>query len=161
MYTTAGLLDVHERTHRTFVQLLDHLETIPAEDLTRPVEGFSYATLASQLHHLIGGEWYWMGVMQGDPRYDDDADEHETLEALRALHAKVRADTAAYLSGLSDEDASTPQTVTKWNGDTAEITPAHALLRTQTHIFQHRGEVASMLRLLGHSHPSMLDFPVV
>lgn len=161
MYTVAGLLDVHQRTHQSMRKVLDHVGTLPPEELTRAMEGFSYPTLASQLHHLIRAEYYWMGVMQGEPRYEDDAAEHETMEALRALYTRVYDDTHAFLSSLTDDGASALRTVTKYNGDQAEIVPALALLRTQMHAYQHHGEIATMLRQMGHTFPQMLDFPVV
>ncbi len=160
MYTQAALLDIHARTHRSLQMVIDHCATLPVDDLLRAVEGFSYPTLASQLHHLIGAERYWLGVLRGEILLDDDADAHQTIEALSGLRVAVEAATAGYLRGASDTELSSPRTVTKWNGDTVDLVPAHVLLRTQTHVFQHHGELASMIRLLGHQFPSGLDFPL-
>ena len=161
MYTTDALLDIHARTHASLAKVIAHVATLPPAEWTRAAEGFSYPTLVSQLQHVIAAERYWMGVMQGTLRVDDDAAAHETPAALEALRADVAAATRAYVGSLSDAQASTPTTITKWNGDQADIAPAHAVLRTQTHAFQHHGEIATMLRQLGHTFPSMLDFPVV
>jgi len=47
-----------------------------------------------------------------------------------------------------------------WGGKELELVPAHVILRTQTHIFQHQGQVAAMCRLLGRPIPTGLDFPL-
>ncbi|MDF1702360.1 MAG: DinB family protein [Planctomycetota bacterium] len=160
MYTTAALLDIHARTHRSLTGTLDHLATLPAENLQRTVEGFSYPTLCSQLHHVFGAERYWFEVLQGSIRLDDDEAEHRDLASLRALRASVEATTAQYLGRLSDDDVSAARTVKNWKGDEVSLLPAHVLLRTQTHAYQHQGEIASMLRQLGHGFPPGLDFPL-
>lgn len=160
MYTTAGLLDIHERTHRSIQGVLDHLATLPEAELARSVEGFSYPTLVSLLHHVLGAERYWFGVLKEDILLDDDEAAHQTIDALRTLRKDVAATTAAFLRSCTDEELSNPRTITKWNGETAEVAPAHVLLRTQTHAYQHQGEIASFLRQLGHTFPPMLDFPL-
>ncbi len=161
MYTTAALLDIHDRTHRSLAKVIDHLDTLPAKALSTPVEGFSYPTLVAQLHHGIGAERYWFSVLRADINLDDDFESHQTLDALRSMRASVAAQTRAQIESLSDEQASAPLEITKWNGEKAEVVPAHVLLRTQTHFYQHQGEIASMLRQLGHTFPPMLDFPLV
>ena len=160
MYTSDGLLDIHERTHRSIQSLLEHCATFPEEDLHRSVEGFSYPTIVSQLHHLLGAERYWFGVLRGEIQVDDDAAGHQTIDALRTLRHDVAKATAAYLHSATDQQLSSPCKVTKWNGETVDVVPAHVLLRTQTHVFQHHGEIASMSRLLGCRFPQGLDFPL-
>ena len=40
------------------------------------------------------------------------------------------------------------------------LAPAHVILRTQTHVFHHMGQLAAMCRLLGHPIPQGMDFPL-
>lgn len=160
MYTSAGLLDIHARTHRSLGMLLDHLATLPADVVAQSVDGFSYPTVVAQLHHLIGAERYWLGVLRGEIRVDDDAAEHETIDGLQRMRAEVFDASAAFLGAASDDELSTARTITQFNGVEADVVPAHVLLRTQTHVYQHHGEIASMLRLLGQRFPQRLDFPL-
>jgi hypothetical protein len=51
--------------------------------------------------------------------------------------------------------------VTTYGGRELDVVPAHVLLRTQTHAYQHQGEIASMSRLLGQPFPAGLDFPLL
>lgn len=161
MYTAAGLQDIHERTHRSIQLLLAHLAGLPAADLNRPLEGFSYPTIALQLHHVFGAERYWLRIIESDELVlDDDEAQYATIDALGSLREQVAASTRAFLAGLSDTEASTPRCVTTYGGNQLDVAPAHVLLRTQTHTYQHHGEIATMLRQLGHTFPSRLDFPL-
>ncbi|MDJ0521745.1 MAG: DinB family protein [Planctomycetota bacterium] len=161
MYTTAALLDVHERTHRSIQGVLAHLEGLPAEELQREVPHFSYPTLAQQLHHVITAERYWLRVLRGELVLDQDQDEYTTVDALQALRAEVAADTVSYIGSSSDDDVNRIRTVTTYGDRQVDLAPALVVLRTQTHAYQHQGEIASMLRHLGHTFPSGLDFPLV
>jgi uncharacterized damage-inducible protein DinB len=161
MYTSAALLDIHERTHRSIQLLLDHLAGLPEADLHRSLDGFSYATVVLQLHHLLGAERYWLRILaNGELVLDDDEADYGTIDDLRVLRERVAADTRAFLAQLSDAEASTPRSVTTYGGNQIDVSPAHVLLRTQTHAYQHHGEIASMLRQAGHTFPQRLDFPL-
>lgn len=65
MYTVAGLTDLHERIHRRLTKLLDHCSGFTAPALDQELEGFGYPSISLQLHHVIGAEHYWVGVLRG------------------------------------------------------------------------------------------------
>lgn len=153
-------MDIHARTHRSLLALLDHLDKLPEDAVRTAGEGFSYPTVIAQLYHVFGAERYWMQVLQGTIHTDDDEAQYDTLASLRVLEADVARATREFLASLSDADARSPRRVTQWNGVSVDITPAHVLLRTQTHAYQHQGEIATLLRQLGHPFPSRLDFPL-
>jgi len=160
MYTRAGLADLHERTHRSLGKLLDHCDGLTAEELNRKLEGFGYPSAAEQLQHVIGAERYWVGVLRGLMLTDEDAADRASVEALRAFHERVTNETAAYLDAASDAELNTRREMTTWGDKQVELVPARVLLRTQTHVFQHQGQVAAMCRLLGRPIPPGLDFPL-
>jgi len=68
--------------------------------------------------------------------------------------------TRAYLRDTTDSDLNAQRMMTTWGGHEKALTPAHIVLRTQTHLFQHMGQIAAMCRLLGHPIPPGLDFPL-
>ena len=78
MYTTAALVEFHERAHQSLKKLLEHCHQLSAEELNRELSGFGYPTVRLQLHHDIGAEKYWTGVLQGriDVRSNDDSDHY-------------------------------------------------------------------------------------
>jgi len=161
MYTAAALVDVHARTHTSLGKLLDHCAGFEPEELAQELAGFGYPTLALQLHHMIGAEQYWFGVLLGLMLVDEDDADHASIDALRAFRERVARETAAYLRATPDEALNAPTTVTTWGDRVVDVVPAHVLLRTQTHVFQHQGQVAAMARLLGRPIPRGLDFPLV
>ena len=160
MYTAAALLDVHERTHRSFSKLLDHCAAFSLDELSCEFEGFGYPTITSQLQHGIGAEQYWVGVLRGLMLVDEDQADAASLDALRSFRARVAEETVAYLRATSDADLNTRLAVTTWGDKQVDLVPAHVLMRTQTHIFQHQGQVAAMCRLSGRPIPPRLDFPL-
>ena len=160
MHTTAGLLDLHERTHRALGLLLDHCSGLEHEDLAREIDGFGYPSILLQLQHVIGAERYWVGVLRGEMLVDEDPADAASIDALRAFRSRVAADTIAYLEAASDGEINTPRTMTTWGDREVDLVPAHVVLRTQTHVFQHKGQIAAMCRLVGHPVPDGLDFPL-
>jgi uncharacterized damage-inducible protein DinB len=160
MFTVAALLDIHTRTHHSLHKLLDHCAGFSADELAREIAGFGYPTIRLQLHHVIGAEEYWVGVLRGLMLTDERPEDFASIEALRVYRERVAAKTAAWLRDASDSELNTRRRMITWGGHERELVPAHIILRTQTHIFQHQGQVAAMCRLLGRSIPPGLDFPL-
>lgn len=159
MYTAEALLDIHERTHRSLSKLLAHCATLDPGAIDRPLDGFGYATVRLQLHHVIGAERYWMHVLRGvvDTGPDDDA--FPTLDALAAFREEVAAETRAWLRAAAPSELDTPRRMVTWGGGEHLLVPAHVVLRTQMHAYQHQGQVVAMCRLLGRPAAG-LDFPL-
>jgi len=137
MHTPAALLDLHERVHRNVRGLLEHCAQLDASGLNRELPGFGYPTVRLQLHHMIGAEEYWVGVLVGVVDPDDDDSAFPDVAALETWRVRVSAATAAYLRGASTEALNTARPHATWGGRTRVFAPAHAILRTQTHHYQH------------------------
>ena len=159
MYTSEALLDLHERSHISLQKLLMHCQKLGAEELIRKLQGFGYPTVLLQLHHVIAAEKYWVSVLAGSMLIDDDPSDDTTIDSLSDYRKKVFEATVNYLRGASAEELNTTRTMTTWGNKERTIVPAHVLLRTQTHIFQHQGQILAMCRLLGKP-ASGLDFPL-
>jgi len=61
---------------------------------------------------------------------------------------------------VTEAELNTPREMTTWGDERVLLVPAHVVLRTQTHVFQHAGQVAAMARLLGRPVPAGLDLPL-
>ncbi len=160
MYTAAALLDIHARTQRSLARLIEHCAGFEPSELTRELAGFGYPTLAAQLDHIVGAERYWLAVLHGQTDWGAEEPVPSSADVLSARRASVAAATRAYLETTSDAALNTPGEYTTWGGRRATLLPARVLLRTQTHVFQHQGQVAAMCRLLGRPIPAGLDFPL-
>lgn len=159
MYTPEALLDLHERAHRSLRGLLDHCRTLSADELNRELPGFAYPTVRLQLHHAIGAQEYWLGVLHGVVNVEDNDADFPTIDTLEAWRARVFAATEDYLHGVTTEALDTPRPHATWGGRVKIMAPAHVILRTQTHLYQHQGQVVAMCRLMGKQKGG-LDFPL-
>lgn len=157
MSTASLLLDMHARTHACLVRTLDHLAGLDPALLDREAGGFAYPTLHGQLHHVIGAEEYWVGVLEGDVRIGTEPEDVAGAAGLAAYRDRVAAVTAAHLRDAPDLDA--VRTVTTWRGEPLAVAPRHVVLRVLTHAHHHLGQVQAMLRGMGHPLGA-LDFPL-
>jgi uncharacterized damage-inducible protein DinB len=158
MYTSVALLDIHQRCHRSFGLLMEHCRVFNAEQFNREFEGFGYPTMRLQIHHVIGAQKYWLSVVQDRMNADEDDSEFQTIDDLEALRAEVFESTEAYLRSVSDEELNTRREMLVWGGKRPSLMPALVILRTQTHIFQHMGQITAMCRLFGKPAPAGMDF---
>ncbi|MFH1143723.1 MAG: DinB family protein [Candidatus Eisenbacteria bacterium] len=159
MHTSAALLEFHERAHRNLAALLAHCRGLSSEEADREVPGFGYPSVRLQLHHGIGAEKYWIGVLQGRIDADDDAPDYPTIESLQAYRQRVFAATEGYLRAASLEELNTARPMMTWGGKERVLIPAHVFVRTLTHLYHHQGQVVAMCRLLGRPSTG-LDYPI-
>jgi uncharacterized damage-inducible protein DinB len=159
LYTPDTLLDLHERTHRSLTALLAHCREFSGEEIDRELDGFGYPTVRLQLHHEIGAEKYWIGVLQGRIDADEDAPDYPTIASLEAYRERVFAMTETYLAAASAEELNTARPMMTWGNREKVLVPAHVLMRTMMHIYHHQGQVTAMCRLLGRPING-LDYPI-
>jgi len=159
MHTPGALLDLHERGHRNLAALLTHCRELTPDEVDREALGFGYPTVRLQLHHAIGAEKYWIGVLQGGMDADDDSPDYPTIESLEQYREQVSANTVAYLRASSEEELNTARSMMTWGNKEQVLIPAHVFARTLTHLYHHMGQVAAMCRLLGKPCQG-LDFPL-
>lgn len=160
LFSAHALSDVHRRTHLSLTRLIDHCGRLPARDLDRILHGFGYGTIRLQLHHIISCERYWVGVLHGEMLVDERDEDRDSIAALRAFRERTFEATADYLAAASELELNTPREMTTWGAGDRSLVPAFVILRTQTHAYQHQGQVAAMCRLVDHPIPAGLDFPI-
>ena len=159
MHTSEVLLDLHERAHRNFTALLAHCRELGREGIDRELTGFGYPTVRLQLHHAIGAQKYWVGVLQGRVDADEDAPDYPTIESLQAYRTGVFQATEAYLRAASAEELNTARPMMTWGNREQMLIPAHVIVRTVTHLYHHQGQITAMCRLLGRPLHGV-DYPI-
>ena len=159
MLTSEGLLEVHERAHRNLKDYLAHSLTLDSEAIDREMAEFNGSSVRLQLHHAIGAERYWIGVLEGRIDADDDAHLYPTIESLEGYRDATFTVTQAYLRNASVEELNTPRPMKTWRGEEHVLHPGHVLMRTITHIYHHQGQIATMFRLLGSPSPGF-NYPI-
>ena len=159
MSTSQALLQIHERAHGNLIALLVHCRQLSGEEVDRELPGFGYPTVRLQLHHGIGAEKYWIGVLQGRIDADDDSPDYPTIAALEGYRARVFAATEAYLRSASPQELNTPRPMMTWGNREKVLIPTHVFMRTLTHLYHHQGQVLAMCRLLGKPGEGF-DYPI-
>ena len=157
MHAATALLDVLDRTRTSLDGLLTHCRTLTPDELDRELDGFGYPTVRLQLHHVVGAQKYWLSVLEDRMDASENDADYPTVASLEAFLDEVHTATANYLRETSDNVLNTRRAMTTWRGSQS-IVPAHVVLRTQVHAFQHFGQVTAMCRLLGHPVPTGMDF---
>jgi len=163
MYTNEALLDLHHRAHQNLQQLLAHCRDLSEEELNRELPGFGYPTVRLQLHHEIGAELYWIGVLQGLRLAEDDDPDYPTVDSLEGFRADVYEKTELYLRAASAEELNSARLMMTWGNREQTLTPAHVFMRTLTHLYHHQGQILAMCRILGKPASGQIpgfDFPL-
>jgi len=131
MYTVDALLEFHERTHRSLKMLLAHCGQLSAEELNRELTGFGYPTVQIQLHHIIGAEKYWIGVLKGRIDVGDKESDCPTVELLETYRQQVFSASAEYLRTASKDELNTPRMMMTW-GNKEKMTDTSTRLYPST-----------------------------
>jgi len=159
MYTTECLVEFHERSHQILKALLTHCCQLSTDELNRELAGFGYATVLLQLHHIIGAERYWTGVLHGRMDVDEDEANYPSIDAMEVFRQQVSSVTIGYLRTASVDELNRARTMMTWGDKEKSLVPARVIMRTQTHIYHHVGQIVAMCRLLGKPTSGM-DFPI-
>jgi len=159
MYNAEGLLDFCRRAHQSFDKLLEHCRSLSDAEFNRKMEGFGYPTIKLQLHHAIGAQKYWIGVLQGRMDVDDDPNAQFSMDDMIAYRDSVVQITEQYLNAASPEELNSARPMITWGNVERVLIPAHVVIRTLTHLYQHQGQVAAMCRLLGKPIEPGMDYP--
>ena len=153
LFTKAGMLALHSSMHDCLALMLAHVDLLPSELLVAEVAGFGYMTLQLQFTHLLNTELVWVDALQARAIGRINPLPASSVDELRREQNRVRVTTAAYISSLDEPrlNAQLETTVPEWIGPARS--PAFILLHVITHAFHHKGQIAVMLRLLGHPAP--------
>lgn len=136
------------------LRLLDALEALSPEELTRDLAS-SFPTALATLVHGLAAEWVWLERWKGtSPTAFPDASTLDSVGAVRARWDGVWGDQQAFLAGLADGDETRPLSYKLFSGD-SDTRPLGELMRhVVNHATYHRGQLVTMLRQLGRTPPS-------
>jgi uncharacterized damage-inducible protein DinB len=152
-FTKEGLRALHQWTHECLDLLFSHAATVPFSLLTRQVLEPGVPSIRDLLVHILFTEAAWVCDLQDIPIAKWRPESYTTVEALVAAKREVVAATAAFLDGLSENQLNAELSVRskEWAG--ALRSPAFILHHVLTHAFHHKGQIATMFRVLGHPLP--------
>jgi uncharacterized damage-inducible protein DinB len=137
-------------------RLLDQAAQLTNEELDAERPGM-FGSIRSTLQHMMQAQHGWLRRVQGlDPVAPWAEDAFPTIADLRNQWDALDAETLAYVATLTDDQLLERIAMRSWRGWVTEAPRWQALIHQAFHQHQHRGEVAMVLTVLGHS-PGEID----
>ena len=135
-------------------KLLEAAQPLSAEEFLRPIGG-SFGSIQATFAHLYGADWVWLERWHGrSPSALPGADELKTLAVVRERWERVLEGQRAFADSVGADRMGEPLTYVNFAGQTLTYPLGETLLHAANHGTYHRGQIATMLRQLGHKAPS-------
>ena len=130
--------------------LREVLLQVTTEQFTQPVAG-SYGSIRNTMVHMVSAEWGWLERCGGATRGPAlNAQDYPTVTALFDLWSRVEAHVREFLSTLQDADLGRVVEFAIGGGPRQSMALGQLLHHAAIHGVHHRGQVALLLRTLGH-----------
>lgn len=132
-------------------KLFSVLAQLPPDEFTRSVAG-SYGSVRNTLVHIMSAEWGWIDRCGGPARGPAlKAEDYPTLDSVVSRWTAVEQHARAFLASLGDADLDRRVEFKSFSGDGTHVMRLGDLLQHgANHAVHHRGQVALLLRVLGH-----------
>lgn len=149
--TAKDLRDLFEYSYWANRHLFDVLSQLSDEQFVTPVAG-SYGSVRNTLVHVMSAEWGWVDRCGGPSRGPAlKADDYPTVASVRDRWREVEGHVRSFLSGLRDEDLDRTIEWALGSGPTYTSRLGDLMHHAIIHGIHHRGQVALLLRVLGHA----------
>jgi len=137
-------------------RLFQVIGRLTPEAFTQTVAG-SYGSIRNTLVHMLSAEWGWLDRSGGFKRGPAlKADDYPTFGAVVETWSTVEGHMRAFLAGLGDSDLDRMIEFTLPPGEKRTMPLGAMLQHAANHGVHHRGQVALLLRALGHA-PGNVD----
>jgi uncharacterized damage-inducible protein DinB len=131
-------------------KLLSVVSQLSQDEFTRSVAG-SYGSVRNTLVHVVSAEWGWLDRCGGQARGPRlNPVDYPTAESLIETWGRVEGYMRDFLSALNDEDLARDIEFS-FGGPKSVVSVGDLLSHGVVHSVHHRGQVALLLRLLGHA----------
>jgi uncharacterized damage-inducible protein DinB len=153
----ADLQNLYDYTYWANSRLFPVLSQLTPEQFTESVAG-SYGSVRNTLVHVLSAEWGWLDRCGGHPRGPLlNPDDFPTVETLVDQWKKVEGYVREFLSTLTDDDLDRVVDYSFNPSQPHSQSVGNLMQHAVIHAVHHRGQVAMLLRLLGHT-PGNFDF---
>jgi len=154
--TTKDLEELYDYGYWANKKLIQVISRLTPEEFTQPVADH-VGSIRNTMVHVLSAEWGWLSRCGGPERGARlNPDDYPTVDSLVQTWDKVESYVREFLSKLKDADLVRNAEYVTEGGKRSM--PLGVLMRHAAfHGLHHRGQVALLLRLLGHA-PGNLDF---
>jgi uncharacterized damage-inducible protein DinB len=133
--------------------------SLSAEQFLRPVGG-SFPSLRDTFAHMVAVEWIWLERWRGrSPKSLIPIHDFPTLAAVVERWGTVEREIREYLAGLDEAALGRPLTYINTQGEEWTYSLWRMAVHLLNHQSYHRGQVTTLLRMLG-VQPPPVDFLV-
>jgi uncharacterized damage-inducible protein DinB len=131
-------------------KVLDVVAQLTPQQFTESVAG-SYGSVRNSMVHILSAEWGWLDRCGGARRGAAlVASDYSTASSLIERWQEIESHVRAFLSKLNDEDLDRTVEFSFGNGPKHAMRLGDLMHHAAVHGIHHRGQVAILLRLLGH-----------
>jgi uncharacterized damage-inducible protein DinB len=135
-------------------RMLEAAAALTVDRFTRKL-GSSFSSIRDTLGHIIGVEWVWLRRWKGEsPRDTPGWMATAEVGTLRAELGKIERERAVFLDSIDDVDLQRRIAYTNFKGERWEYSLGDMLLHLVNHSTYHRGQVVTLLRLVGANAPA-------
>ncbi len=129
------------------------LELTP-EEFTRDLKA-GLSSVRDTLVHMMSSEWIWLSRWHGvSPSARLDPRGFPTLDALEDRWGRIRVELQRFLGQVREQDLLRPLAYLTTEGEAVEVPLVCTMEHLVNHSTYHRGQVAALLRQLGHAPPA-------
>jgi len=152
MRTVTELVALFDYNYWANARLFPALARLSDDEFTREVAG-SYGSIRNTLVHMMSAASGWLDRCGGPPRGERlNAYDFPTLDAVTQRWTMYEQQMRAFLASLTDADLLRQVDFTiPPLGLTGSGTVGELLHHAAVHNIHHRGQVALLVRLLGHA----------
>jgi len=130
-------------------KIFDVLSRLTLDEFTRQVAG-SFGSVRNTMVHMMSADWGWLDRCGGAKRGPAlVAADYPTIASVIDQWHQVEANVRAFLLDLKDEDLDQLREFS-FGGPTYSMRRGDLLHHAAIHCVHHRGQVALLLRTLGH-----------
>ena len=148
--TVNDLQTLYDYSYWANRKLFDVLAAVTPEQFTQSVAG-SYGSIRNTMVHMLSAEWGWLDRCGGATRGPAlVASDYPTATSLIERWALVEAKVREFLAGLRDEDLDRVVEFGFGSGPKHAQRLGDVMHHAAVHGVHHRGQVALLLRMLGH-----------
>ena len=132
-------------------RLFEVIALLTPEQFTRPVVG-GHGSIRNTMVHVLSAEAGWLdrcGGPKRGPRLNPD--DFPTIESVIQAWDRVEAQVRAFLARLKDADMARNAEYATDRSEKVSMPLGELMQHAANHAVHHRGQVALLLRLLGHA----------